>query len=73
MSITITNVLLCFVSDGSKKMEADIPVSYTESLFSKPLQSGMADELPYAISSPGMYGLMREGNHKADLRYPIIL
>ena len=49
MSITITNVLLCFVSDGSKKMEADIPVSYTESLFSKPPQSGMAENRTVAV------------------------
>jgi hypothetical protein len=30
-------------------------------------------KMPYTISSPGMYGLMRECNHKADLCYPIIL
>ena len=60
-------------NDGSKKLEADIPSGCTDSLFRKSPASGKADELPYAISSPGMYGLMREGNHKADLRYPIIL
>jgi hypothetical protein len=31
-------------SDGSEKLEADIPASCTDSLFSKPPQSGMADE-----------------------------
>jgi hypothetical protein len=32
-----------------------------------------AGELPCAISLPGMYGLMRAGNHKVELRYPTIL
>jgi len=40
---------LCVESDGSKKMEADIPVSYTESLFSKPPQSGMAGGLNWSM------------------------
>ena len=34
---------LCVESDGSKKLEADIPASCTDSLFSKPPQSGMAE------------------------------
>jgi hypothetical protein len=33
---------LCVESDGSEKLEADIPASCTDSLFSKPPQSGMA-------------------------------
>jgi hypothetical protein len=30
-------------SDGSEKLKADIPASRTDSLFSKPPQSGMAE------------------------------
>jgi hypothetical protein len=38
--------LLCVESDGSKNLEPDIPASRTDSLFSKPAQSGMAEEQP---------------------------
>src|ERR1019366_26462 len=37
-------VPLCVESDGSEKLEADIPASCSDSLFSKPPQSGMAEE-----------------------------
>jgi hypothetical protein len=33
----------CAESDGSEKLEADIPAGCTDCLFSKPPQSGMAD------------------------------
>jgi hypothetical protein len=35
---------MCVESDGSEKLEADIPASCSDSLFSKPPQSGMAQE-----------------------------
>jgi len=37
---------MCVEGDGSKKLKADIPAGCTDSLFSKPPQSGMAEEQP---------------------------
>ena len=41
-----TELLFRVESDDSKKLEADVPASCTDSLFSKPPQSGMAEEQP---------------------------
>ena len=44
------DMLVCVESDGSEKLEADIATGWTDSLFSKPPQSGMAEEQPLAAS-----------------------
>jgi len=43
-AVTRNKVQLSVESDGSKQLEADLPASFTETLFSKPPQSGKAEQ-----------------------------